>query len=304
MKKNLFIFKIVLHLCQIKPNKTMSERINELLNKVNLNWKVRTEPILTESGIVLENYSAIIREDTKKPLSVRSNGYYPYQNHELLELLDRVSQQIGLPIHNGGSFGGGGRVYIQLKSNDLKLGTDKIEGYITGINSFDGSTSLAFGNSNVTISCQNTFFAAYREVQSKVRHTKNMSIKIDEICKGIEGFVKEEKEIFNNIKKLSEVKLDQKVKDLVTRMLFNIDRQVDLQDEESISTVTQNKMTRFYVDLNGELQQKGDNLWGMFSGVTKYTTHSLTKNDNTEAKLFGIYGNRERQIFNELVEMV
>ena len=117
-------------------------------------------------------------------------------------------------------------------------------------------------------------------------------------------FVKEEKEIFNNIKKLSEVKLDQKVKDLVTRMLFNVDRQVDLQDEDAISTVTQNKMTRFYVDLNGELQQKGDNLWGMFSGVTKYTTHSLTKNDNTEAKLFGIYGNRERQIFNELVELV
>jgi hypothetical protein len=282
----------------------MSERINELLNKVNLNWKVRTEPIRTKSGIILDGYSAIIREDNQKPLSVRSDGYHPYQNHELLELLDKVSTQIGLPIHNGGSFGGGGKVFIQLKSNDLKLGSDKIEGYITGINSFDGSTSLAFGNSNVTISCQNTFFAAYREVQSKVRHTKNMSIKIDEICKGIEGFVKEEKEIFQNIKKLSEVKVDQKVKDLVTRMLFNVDRQVDLQDEDAISTVTRNKITRYYIDLNGELKEKGDNMWGLFSGVTKYTTHSLTKNDNTEAKLFGQYGNRERQIFRELVELV
>ena len=282
----------------------MSERIEELLNKVNLNWKVRTEPIRTNSGIDLHGYSAIIREDTLTPLSIRSDGYHPFQNHELLELLDRVSQQTGLPIHKGGSFGDGGKVYIQLKSNDLKLGKDKIEGYVTGINSFDGSTSLAFGNANLTISCQNTFFAAYREVQSKVRHTKNMGIKIDEICRGIEGFLEEEKVIFNNIKKISEVKIDQKVKDLVTRMLFNVDRQVDLQDEEAISTVTRNKMTRFYVDLNGELQEKGDNLWGLFSGVTKYTTHSLSKEDNTEAKLFGVYGNRERQIFNELVEMV
>lgn len=276
----------------------------ELLNQIGLDWTVRTEPIKTESGIILKGYSAIIREDNQTPLSVRSDSYTPYQNHELLELLERVSQKTGLPIHNGGSFGKGHKVFIQLKSNNLKLGNDRVEGFITGINSFDGSTSLGFGNSNVTISCQNTFFRAYHEVQSKVRHTKYMTTKIDEICMTIEGSLKEEKEIFNKIVKLSEVKMDQNVKDLVTRMLFNIDRQVDLQDMKAISTVTRNKMSRYYIDLNGEINQKGDNMWGLFSGVTKYTTHSLSKGDNTEAKLFGVYGNREREIFETLVELV
>jgi hypothetical protein len=56
--------------------------------------------------------------------------------------------------------------------------------------------------------------------------------------------------------------------------------------------------------LNGELQQKGDNMWGLFSGVTKYTTHSLTKNDNTEVKMFGKVGVTEQSIFNNLVELV
>jgi hypothetical protein len=73
---------------------------------------------------------------------------------------------------------------------------------------------------------------------------------------------------------------------------------------EAISGVTRNKLSRFYVDLNGELQGKGDNLWGLFSGITKYTTHSLTKNDNTEAKMFGVYGKRELSIFNKLTELV
>jgi hypothetical protein len=63
-------------------------------------------------------------------------------------------------------------------------------------------------------------------------------------------------------------------------------------------------LSRFYIDLNGEINQKGDNLWGLFSGVTKYTTHSLTKGDNTQAKLFGTYGEREREIFTNLVELV
>ncbi len=240
-------------------------------------------------------------------LSVHGEGYFPYQNHQLVELLDTVSQQIGLPIHKGGYFGEGEKVYLQLKSNDLKLGNDRIEGFITGVNSFDGSTSLAFGPSNITISCQNSFFAAFKSLDTRVRHTKNMIMRVDEICRGLEVVMREEEEMFKDIKRLSETRMTKKDEDWVTRLLFNISKDVDLNDEEQVSTVTRNRLTRFYVDLNGELKGKGDNLWGLFSGVTKYTTHSLNKGDmdrNQENKMFGVYGTRERSIFKELVELV
>lgn len=282
----------------------MSTRVTELLDKTGLNWNVRTEGITTESGIILDGYKAIVRDDTNVPLSVRSDEYYPFQNHELVELLDKVSGQTGLEISRGGSFKDGARVYIQLKSNDMRLGNDKIEGYLTGINSFDGSTSLAFGPSNITISCQNKFFAAFRELQSKVRHTKNMVVRVDEICRSLENVLEEEKKVFESIKRLSETSFDNIIKDSVTKKLFNIKKDVDLNDEDAVATITRNKLSRFYVDLNGELQGKGDNLWGLFSGITKYTTHSLTKDDNTESKMFGVYGKRELSIFNELVELV
>lgn len=283
---------------------SQDSRVVEILNKANLNWNVKSEKVTTESGILLDGYSALVREDTNVPLSVRSESYYPYQNYELVELLDRVSGLTGLSIHKGGFFGEGQKVFIQLKSNNLRIGNDRVEGYLTGINSFDGTTSLAFGPSNITISCQNKFFAAFREMQSKVRHTKNMVVKIDEICKRLEGVLDEEKIVFDNILKLSETRFDDIIKDRVTRELFGINKEVDLKDMEAISGVTRNKLSRFYVDLNGELQGKGDNLWGLFSGITKYTTHSLTKNDNTEAKMFGVYGKRELSIFNKLTELV
>lgn len=279
-------------------------RVVDILDKANLNWNVKSEKVTTESGIILDGYSALVREDTNVPLSVRSESYYPYQNYELVELLDRVSGLTGLSIHKGGFFGEGQKVFIQLKSNNLRIGNDRVEGYLTGINSFDGTTSLAFGPSNITISCQNKFFAAFREMQSKVRHTKNMVVKIDEICKRLEGVLDEEKIVFDNILKLSETRFDDIIKDRVTRELFGISKEVDLKDMDAISGVTRNKLSRFYVDLNGELQGKGDNLWGLFSGITKYTTHSLTKNDNTEAKMFGVYGKRELSIFNKLTELV
>lgn len=282
----------------------MDTRITDILNQTNLNWSVRKEKLQTESGITLDNNFALIRDDNNSPLSICSDSYHPFQNYEMIELLEKVSQKTGLPVHKGGYFGGGEKVYIQLKSDNLNLGNDRIEGYITGINSFDGSTSLAFGNSNITISCQNSFFMASRELSNKVRHTRNMMIKVDEITRRIIGSMETEKVMFDNIVKLSETRIGKNDIDNVIRDLFKLEKSVDLKDEKSISTVTRNKMSRFYIDLDGEMKQKGDNLWGLFSGVTKFTTHSLSKNDNTQAKLFGTYGEREREIFTNLVEMV
>ena len=281
-------------------NKTM---IKETLDKTNLNWGVRSETITTESGIVLDGYRALVRDDNNTALSVMSDSYEPFQNYDLVELLDKVSNKTGLEVAKGGSFKDGARVYIQLKSDNLKLGDDRIEGYLTGINSFDGSTSLAFGPSNITISCMNSFFAAFREMNTKIRHTKNMMIKVDEVCRSLEGALVEEKKMFDSIVQLSDMRFDDLMKDDVVRKLFDIKKDVDLKDLDSIHTTTRNKINRFYVDLNGELQQKGDNMWGLFSGVTKYTTHSLGKKDSLETKMMGVYGKREREIFNNMLEL-
>ena len=283
---------------------SQENRTQQVLDQVGLNWSVREESITTESGIIVPKSKAIIREDTNTVLSVHGDGYFPYQNHQMVDLLDKVSQQVGLPIHKGGYFGGGEKVYLQLKSNDLKLGNDRVEGFITGVNSFDGSTSLAFGPSNITISCQNTFFGAFRSMDTKVRHTKNMVMRVEDICRGLEKVIDEESKMFEDIKMLSETRMTKQNEDWVTRILFNIEREVDMNNEKQVSSVTRNKLNRFYVDLNGELKEKGDSMWGLFSGVTKYTTHSMNKGDNSENKMFGTYGNRERHIFKQLVEMV
>ena len=285
----------------------MTDRVNQVLNQTGLNWTVREEDIQTASGIIISDKKAIVRNDNNSVLAVHGNGYQPYQNHQLIELLDKVSQQIGLPIHRGGSFGDGEKVFIQLKSNDFRLGNDKIEGYITGVNSFDGSTSLAFGPSNITISCQNKFHLVFRNLETKVRHTKNMVMKIDDICRQLEGVLQEERVIFENIQRLSDIRIGEKDQDWVSRVLFNIEKDTDLNKVDELSTVTRNKLTQFYVDLNGELRDKGDNLWGLFSGVTKYTTHSMNRGNsiqNEENKMFGEYGRREKTIFKRLTELV
>lgn len=275
----------------------------EMLETTSLNWGVKTVGVQTVDGLVIPNKVALIREDNNTILGLHGDGYVPYQNAELMELLHKINQSTGLELKGSGSFGDGARVFIQLKSDDLKLGNDRIEGFLTGINSFDGSTSLAFGNSNVTISCQNTFWKSFRQVQTKMKHTASMKIKIDEILRSVDKLLVEEKETFDTIVRMSEVDIHPKLIDLVKQRLFALDKEEKFED---ISTRKQNQIIRFDMDLKTELEGKGENLWGLFSGVTRYTTHSASKEaeKNQENKMFGRVGNTERMLFHEFADMV
>jgi len=281
--------------------KTKTAEIGKILADARLDWTVRTETVKTESGIILPDKIAIIRDDNNVPLGDHKKGYEPYQNHELLELLFQISHKTGLNLHSGGYFGNGEKVWFQLKSDDLRLGNDKIEGYISGFNSFDGSTALSFGNSNKTVSCMNTFWLVYRSMTTKMKHSVTMRAKIEEILINIDKLVQEEKDNFRKIERLADVRMDERVKEMVIRKLFDLDKEEKLDD---LSTNKKNKLIKFNTDLSAEIQGKGDNYWGLFSSVTRYTTHSMSKHDNTENKIFGAVGKKEREIWGELVALV
>lgn len=274
----------------------------QILEMTGLDWTVRTEGVKSESGIILPNNIALIRDDNDKPLGVQGKDYVPFQNHELLDLLFRIGNQTGLNLHTGGSFGGGERVWFQLKSGSVRIGDDKVQGYISGFNSFDGTTSLAFGNSNLTISCQNSFFKGYKSVVSRIRHSGFMTERIEMILKEMDLVLQEEKGTFKKIKRMSEVRMTPQVREMVKRMFFELDKEEKVDTE--YSTRKKNQLIKFDMTLDGEIKEKGDNLWGLFSGVTKYTTHEMKKTDNTEAKIFGMAGRKERLIWDELSVLV
>lgn len=281
----------------------MSTEQQEMLEKTGLNWRVRSEGVITESGIHIPDRIALVREDTKKILGIHTESYVPYQNDELLELLYRISQQTGLSLHTGGSFKGGEKVWFQLKSSDLILGNDRIKGYVSGFNSFDGRTSLAFGNSSITVSCMNSFWRGYFEVETKLRHSSLMKPKIEEILFNIDALLKEEKNGFNEIRKLNSAPMTPAVREVITRIMFDIKNEERL-DGPDLSTNKKNKLIRFNADVDMELASKEHSLWGLFSGVTRYTTHDMKKGDNSEGKMFGRTGSIERKIYKELVAMV
>jgi len=289
----------------------MEDKI-EMLEKTGLNWKVNKEPIQTVSGLEIPGKIALVRDDTQKILGIHGNSYEPYQNEELLELLYKIGESTGLKLHTGGCFKGGDKVWFQLKSNDLKLGNDTIKGYVSGFNSFDGKTALAFGNSSTTVSCMNTFWRGYKEVATRLRHSSLMRPRIEEILAKINVLMDEEKVMFEEIKRLHNADVTPEIQELIMRKLFDIsvEERLDYVDgqlipkiDSELSSRKKNQIWQFNSDLKMENYTKGENLWGLFSGITRYTTHSMKRGDNSEAKMFGRTGTLERRLYNELVEM-
>lgn len=269
------------------------------LESLGLNWDVARVPLITGGeqfkGIVADKV-AIVREDTRNIIGVVGEDYQPYQNSELYDAINRMAQEMNAPIHKGGMFKDGSKVYIQLKTQTLNLGNDKIKGFLTAINSFDGSTSLAFGNSNTTISCMNTFNMAYRQLDGKFRHTKKMVDKLSIMLQSFDKAMEEETQSFELIKKLASAQLEEAHVLKIKQLFF------DIKDFKDISTRKANQLTNFNTAFAHEIGEKGANLWGAFSGLTRYTTH--LDNSNDESKMLGVVATKTQKVFSELIKVV
>lgn len=285
----------------------------ELLMKTGLDWSVSKEKLQTESGIVTDHI-AIVREDTKSILGVHKNGYEVFQNQELAELILDLSRVADAPLHSFGELKGGAKVYIQLKTGNTRIrkpdGTmDTIEGFGTIVNSFDGSTALGIGISTKTISCMNTFFAAYRQLDNKIKHTKGMTVKVEDLLKSMDIFRNDEANHFDLINRLAQAPITQTATEIVYNRLFKVspkeaaeNSKADVKDRTLGSRKT-NQIETFSADALHQLNDKGETLWGLFSGVTKYTTWSLGE-DNEETKMFGSVATTEREILSKFADLV
>ena len=278
--------------------------VAEVLTQTDLNWTVRKEDLVSQSGIIIPDKCAIIREDTQDVLGVHGSGYEPYQNEELIELLFQISNKTGMEVHTGGQYHNGAKIFIQLKSDDLILPGDLVKGYVTGVNSFDGSTSLGFGNSTLTISCMNTFHKAYKNLRAKVKHTSSLKARVDEILMEINKAVKEEQMDFATIKRMTEHEINApQIQEEIITSIFNLDVK---QKFEELSTRRQNQITNFKSAWDIETKQKGNTAWGAMSAMTRYTTHNVYK-DKVIAdrnKLFGLSRERDNKVWKKLSKLV
>lgn len=256
-----------------------AENVFESLEQTGLNWSVRKEGLISQSGLATQSVG-IFRSDNNAWLGTVSPKYTPYQNKELVTTIVEASNYIGLNIASGGTLKGGQKVFIQLELPEEHIGNSGVKRYITALNSHNGKSSIAFGSTNTVVVCQNTFYKAYRELQ-KFRHTTSAFERIKLAVMEMKNTIKEDVKLMETFKLMSSLNIKDEVLEQVMKNTFKVDLN---QSTDDIHGKRLDKMEKIANAIEIEKNLEGNTLWGLFNGITRYTNHTIkhkgTKADN------------------------
>jgi phage/plasmid-like protein (TIGR03299 family) len=270
-----------------------SYAVNALLDEYNLNWSVSKQRLTLPNGTETQFYG-IVRDDKQITFSTCKDGYQPFQNSELAEMLIRLSEKTGYEMKGGGMFNNGAKLYLQLlspnKINNIGKNDDIVEGYLTGINSHDGSSSLKWGETNITISCKNTFNAALKAINNSARHNNNMRVKVEQAIKEIDVLIEEEKNMFDIFIKMSETPVTRKAIARIVKDITEVDTLLSQTEiAEKYTTYSINRSGELLQAIAKETEQKGQTMWGLMSGITNYTTHIMPAPKRDNGRMESLY---------------
>ena len=252
----------------------VKNKVNEILVAHNLDFRIEKERLLSATGKETP-FFGLFNDKTGECINSVKEGYTVSQNDEIVELVLNGIQGFGeLSVSKAGALNGGRKVFLQLGIDGMsKVGDERIKRYVTIIDSNDGSTGLSVGIGELVMSCSNQFFKFYKSGQSKLRHTASLTQRIKEIPYLIEMALLESLKLTETYKHFQSTPLTKGLADEMVRHILGFDKTMSIKTESEVSTRSLNAMETLYGHIKKETNQKGDNLFGLFSGVTSWTTH-------------------------------
>lgn len=283
-------------------------KVSEILTSHGLDFRIEKAPLiaLNEQGEqVITPYYGLINTSTNEVINTCKEGYTVSQNADVVEMVLKGMSKFGskLDVTKAGSINGGRRVFMQMSiDGDSKIGNDLIKRYVTVIDSNDGSTGLSVGIGDLTMSCQNQFFRFYKAGDAKFRHTATLNEKIKTIPTLIELALEVSMKQVEIYRKFESTKVSRDLANQMVKQVLGYDRVIT--SAEMMSKLTQrsiNIMDSLYSNIEHEMNEKGDNLWGLHSGITRWTTHEKNgpkrTNGHIESMLVGTGYKKNQESF-------
>ena len=234
-------------------------------------WEVSTERVQTSTAMAT-NKIAIKRNDTNEILAVVSERYSPVTNSAFERFVNRLSVN-DFSFEGFTEFKGGKVILAFLKNNHpgLKLNNFPVEEYMVIGNSHDGSKPFYIGTSSRLIRCMNQFSSTLKIFRKK--HTSILDLDNFSVDETLASYLRGKTELYDSFIGMSDIKVSDKVVDELIRQVHlrvSSDSRLDMGKIGKTPA-----MLRLRSSIEREMEALGDNLFGLFNGVTWYTTHEL-----------------------------
>lgn len=254
-------------------------------------WDIKKQEIFDINGDVISGYNEIKRDDNDKHIVIRPETFHPMTTQEFSETVAAVADKIGGTVKEFRDWDTTNRdvnigkakpvITAQMEiSEPLEIAGSKIEGKLTLGVGFAGNRSFFIGHTNTYLRCTNQFASIVKDFTSRL--TKNNMTRISEIIDNIELYKEYEQKLYENFKKFQDVKIDERLVQECVARLVGMDKEERAMSESErkneFSTQRNNKIDDILFSIRNEMADPalGNTAWGLFNGVTHYTTHIMS----------------------------
>lgn len=261
----------------------MDNQVKEILKAHGLDFRIDKRALFginDEGSQLITPYFGLFNTKSGECINTCKAGYHVSQNEDIVDMVLQGTSKFGskLNVTKAGSINGGRRVYLQLEiSGKGKVGDDTVTQYVTIIDSNDGSTSLSVGIGDINMHCENQFFKFYKAGEAKFRHTATLEQKIASIPDLIEIALGKSMEQIKVYNKFVSTPLTKALAAKVIKEVLQFEA-VDMTGRQQI--IHDNLLNAIKI----EKEYCGDNLWGLFNGVTRFTTHHQSAPKRTNGR--------------------
>ena len=248
---------------------------SEALTISGLDWTVAQTPIYTESGHLIKNYKANVRNTDNAILGVVSDRYTVVQNKSAFEFTDNLLGA-GVKYETAGSLQGGRRVWLLAKlPEQYIINSEVVEPYLVFSNSHDGSCAINVAMTPVRIVCMNTLNLALRQAKRtwSSKHLGNMKSKLHEAEETMGLANHYMAELNNEIDILNIIRMpDSKVISYINDLVPMPDDATDIQ-KKNVNQLRDDIITRYYEA--PDLRVLDKNAYRFINAVSDFATHSV-----------------------------
>jgi len=261
----------------------------------SLDWDVQVKEIKIP-GTNRRNRFALTKTGTGELIGIRSNRYYPVYNKDMEMIKERILETNGFTFKGYQQFSNGKRLlaFFENKRKDLQLGGQDVKDYLIIGNSHDTTSKLFIGTSNYMFRCENQFSEKIRSIEWK--HNRPFDIEQIQIEEVIQFYEIGRRELYRKMERLKEVEADMELIHRLARQLMGTNEKSEVLMD--VPQLKNNKQTiQFLNCIEQEVLELGPTLWGVFNGVTRYTSNYLKGNPG-----FGVVNGKGEQMNRELME--
>jgi hypothetical protein len=252
-------------------------------DKMTLDWEVETQKLYNKDGRALADYRLLTRSDNGSVLNVCKKTYRPTLNETFKDCVKRMQKITNFELSGFVEGHGGKKIFAYLKSENQSIAGFDFNNYMVIGNSHDYSSGFFIGTVHYMMRCQNQWATVKKGALHTVSHTANSDELIDRLMLRFEHYQTDLNENKKRLETWREIEIPQELREaMIARILA-----IELGKEGGVPTRTQNRIEALEYSIDRECGDIGDNLLGLFQGVTHYTTHVMAQKERVFGNIIG-----------------